>query len=107
MVFEATGSAPGVASAIHAVKRGGVIVQIGNLPGGNMAAPVNMIMSKEIDFRGTFRFGKEFFDAVGMIADGSVDVLSIVTGEKPLANAPDALRLAFDRTQSMKVMIVA
>lgn len=107
VVFEATGSAPGVRSAIHAVKRGGVIVQIGNISGGEIPAPVNMIMSKEVDYRGTFRFGEEFFDAVRMISDGSIDVLSIVTGEKPLANAPDALRLAFDRTQSMKVMIVA
>ena len=107
VVFEATGSAPGVRSAIHAVKRGGVIVQIGNISGGEIPAPVNMIMSKEVDFRGTFRFGEEFYDAVRMISDGSIDVLSIVTGEKPLAAAPDALRLAFDRTQSMKVMIVA
>lgn len=105
VVFEATGSAPGVRSAIHACKRGGVIVQIGNISGGEIPAPVNMIMSKEIDFRGTFRFGNEFFDAVSMIADGSIDVLAIVTGERSLTNAPDALRLAFDRSQSMKVMI--
>jgi L-idonate 5-dehydrogenase len=35
VVYEASGSPAGVAAAIGAVKRGGTIVQIGNLPGGS------------------------------------------------------------------------
>lgn len=107
VVYEASGSAPGVASAIAAVKRGGTIVQIGNLPGGAIPAPVNAVMAKEIDFHGTFRFGKEYFEAVDMIATGAIDMLSIVTGSRPLASAVEAVKLAFDRSQSVKVVITA
>ena len=105
VVYEASGTPAGVDAAIKSVRRGGTIVQIGNLPGGSFPAPVNMVMSKEIDFQGTFRFGREYFDAIGMIADGSIDILSVVTGQRPLAQAVEAVKLAFDRTQSMKVII--
>jgi L-idonate 5-dehydrogenase len=107
IIFEASGAPPGVASAIAAARRGGIIVQIGNLPGGFIPVPANAIMSKELDFRGTFRFDVEFDEAVRMIAAGEIDVTSIITAERPLSEAPAALRLALDRTQSMKVMLVA
>ena len=57
--------------------------------------------------RGSFRFGLEFMTAVELIAAGSVDVLSLVTAERPLSTAPDALRLALDRSQSVKVVLTA
>lgn len=107
VVYEASGSPAGVASAIASVKRGGTIVQIGNLPGGSFPAPVNAVMAKEIDFFGTFRFSHEYFEAVDMIATGAIDMLSVVTGARPLASAVDAVKLAFDRSQSVKVVITA
>jgi L-idonate 5-dehydrogenase len=69
--------------------------------------PANAVMAKEIDLRGSFRFGSEFFTAVELIADGSVDVLSLVTAQRPLSVAPDAVRLALDRSQSVKVVLTA
>ena len=107
VAFEVSGTAAGLASAIGAIRRGGVVVQVGNLPGGQIPVPANAVMAKEIDLRGSFRFGTEFFTAVELIADGSVDVLSLVTAQRPLAVAPDAVRLALDRSQSVKVVLTA
>ena len=107
VAFEVSGTAAGLASAIGAVRRGGVVVQIGNLPGGQIPMPANAVMAKEIDLRGSFRFGPEFMTAVELISDGSVDVLSLVTAERPLSVAPDAVRLALDRSQSVKVVLTA
>jgi L-idonate 5-dehydrogenase len=107
VAFEVSGTAAGLASAIGAVRRGGIVVQIGNLPGGQIAVPANAVMAKEIDLRGSFRFGMEFMTAVELIANGSVDVLSLVTAQRPLAGAPDAVRLALDRSQSVKVVLTA
>jgi L-idonate 5-dehydrogenase len=45
--------------------------------------------------------------AVDLIGNGSVDVLSLVTAERPLSGAPDAVRLALDRSQSVKVVLTA
>ena len=107
VVYEASGAVPGLTSAIQTVRRGGTVVQIGSLPGGLQPAPVNAIMAKELNVLGSFRFGHVYYDAVAMIADGSLDIMSIVTGSRKLSDAPDALRLAFDRSQSMKVVITA
>ena len=49
-----------MASAIRAVRRGGTVVQVGNLPGGEIPVPANAIMAKELNVRGTFRYGNEF-----------------------------------------------
>ena len=107
VAFEVSGTAAGLGSAIGIVRRGGIVVQIGNLPGGQIPTPSNAVMAKEIDLRGSFRFGFEFATAVELISNGSIDVLSLVTAERPLSTAPDALRLALDRSQSVKVVLTA
>jgi L-idonate 5-dehydrogenase len=107
VAFEVSGTAGGLASAVGVIRRGGVVVQIGNLPGNLILVPANAVMAKEIDLRGSFRFGPEFATAVELISDGSIDVLGLVTAERPLATAPDALRLALDRSQSVKVVLTA
>ena len=107
VVFEASGTAAGLAGAVGAARRGGTIVQIGNLPGGSIPFPANAVMAKELALHGTFRFGAEFSEAVRLIAAGEIDTTAIISARRPLTDAPAALRLALDRSQSMKVMLVA
>ncbi|RRH93913.1 L-idonate 5-dehydrogenase, partial [Mesorhizobium tamadayense] len=105
VAFEISGTAAGLAAAIASVRRGGTVVQVGNLPGGQMPVPANAVMAKELDLKGTFRFGTEFGRAVDLIVAGEVDVLKLVTAERALSAAPDAFRLAADRSQSVKVVL--
>jgi L-idonate 5-dehydrogenase len=105
VAFEVSGTAAGLGAAIRTVRRGGTVVQVGNLPGGDIPVPANAVMAKELDLKGTFRFGMEFADAVRLIVERKVDVLAIVTAERPLSGAPDAFRLALDRSQSVKVVL--
>ncbi|MBA3517210.1 MAG: L-idonate 5-dehydrogenase [Rhizobiales bacterium] len=107
VAFEISGTPAGLAAAIASVRRGGTVVQVGNLPGGQISAPANLVMSKELDLKGSFRFAGEFSRAVDLIVAGEVDVMRLVTAERPLNEAPDAFRLALDRSQSVKVMLTA
>lgn len=107
IAFEISGTPAGLASAIRTVRRGGTVVQVGNLAGGSIPVPANAIMSKELDLIGTFRFGDEFFEAVELIVENKVDVLKLVTGEYRLADAPEAFRTALDRSRSVKVVLTA
>jgi L-idonate 5-dehydrogenase len=107
VAFEISGTEAGLAAAIASVRRGGTVVQVGNLPGGQIPVPANAVMAKEIDFKGTFRFGGEFARAVDLIVAGDIDVLKLVTAERSLSSAPDAFGLAADRSQSVKVMLTA
>jgi L-idonate 5-dehydrogenase len=105
--FEISGTAAGLAASIASVRRGGTVVQVGNLPGGQIPVPANAVMAKEIDLKGTFRFDTEFNQAVDLIVGGDIDVLKLVTAEQTLSDAPAAFRLAADRAQSVKVMLTA
>jgi L-idonate 5-dehydrogenase len=107
VVFEASGSPQGLASAIGAARKAGIVVQIGNQPAGDIPFPANQVMAKEIDLRGTFRFGMEFLDAVRLIAEGQVPVEALITAELPLSEAPAGLRLALDRSRQVKVILTA
>jgi L-idonate 5-dehydrogenase len=107
VAFEISGTAAGLSAAIASVRRGGTVVQVGNLPGGQIAVPANAVMAKEIDLKGTFRFGAEFGKAVDLIVNGDVKVLQLVTAERALSLAPQALRLAADRSLSVKVVLIA
>lgn len=107
VVFEATGSPAGLNAAIKAVRRGGTIVQIGNLAAGELPVLANSVMSKEIDLLGSFRFGNVFEEAVGLIASGTIDVTTLITARRPLPDVVEAFRLALDRSQSVKVILTA
>jgi L-idonate 5-dehydrogenase len=107
LAFEVSGTASGLSSAISSVRRGGTIVQVGNLPSGQIPIPANAVMAKEIDLKGSFRFGEEFERAVRLIDEKEIDVLSIVTSEWPLSEATEGFRLALDRSQSGKVVLTA
>ena len=64
-----------------------------------------VIVAKEIEMRGSFRFHDEFALAVDLINNRRVDVKPLLTGIYPMDEAVAAFEIAGDRTQSMKVQI--
>lgn len=77
--FEATG-APAALTALTKIPRpGGTIVQIGMLPSGEVGVAVNLLMAKEIDHRGSFRFNDEYATAIEFLISGKIDVVPLVT----------------------------
>ncbi len=105
VAFEVSGAAPALACALESVRRGGIIVQVGTLPPEGMFLLANQIMARELDVRGSFRFGNVFDIAVQAIAGGRVDVKPVLSGTHPLTDAVAAITLARDKTRSMKVQL--
>ena len=103
VAFEASGAAPALASAVAAVRPGGIIVQLGL--GGDMNVPVQAITAKELQLRGSFRFHEEFFVAVDFLAKGLIDLKPLISATLPLSEAGAAFALANDRSKAMKVQI--
>ena len=103
VVFEASGSGAALASALPVVRPGGVIVQVGL--GGEITIPINVLVAKEIQLRGTFRFDAEFEWAVDFIASGAIDVAPLLSEIVPLDGAVRAFELAGDRSRAMKVQL--
>ncbi|CAH0343389.1 L-idonate 5-dehydrogenase [Rhizobium sp. CECT 9324] len=101
--FEASGNERAVRSGLDVLKPRSVLVQLGL--GGDVAIPQNMVVAKEIEMKGTFRFHEEFALAVDLINQRRVDLKPLLTGVFPLADAVTAFETAGDRTRSMKVQL--
>ena len=103
VLFEASGNQAAVVAALDVMKPGGVMVQLGL--GGEMTLPMNTIVAKELQLRGTFRFDPEFALAVELMGKGLIDVKPLITATLPYASAVEAFELASDRSRSMKVQL--
>ncbi len=103
LVFECSAAEPAILSAIAAVRPRGTIVQVGVT--GSLNLPINAIVGKEINFKGTHRFHPEFEQAVDLIDRGVIDVTPIVTQTYPLSEAVEAFRTASNREKAVKVQL--
>lgn len=101
--FEASGNERALRSGLEVLKPRSVLVQLGL--GGDIAIPQNLVVAKEIEMKGTFRFHEEFGLAVDLINTRRVDLKPLLTATFPLQDAVKAFETAGDRTQSMKVQI--
>ncbi len=102
VLFEASGNARALAGAMDVVRPRGILVQVGL--GGDMQLPMNMIVAKEFEMRGAFRFHEEYAHAVEMLNKRMVDVKPLITATIHYRDASAAFALAADRAQAMKVM---
>lgn len=103
VLFEASGNAAALRGAFDVLKPRGVIVQVGL--GGDISLPINVIVAKEFDLRGAFRFHEEFAVAVELLNKGLIDVKPLISGIFPYQDSVKAFQTAGDRSKSMKVLV--
>lgn len=104
IVLESSGSSPGLATALHAVRRGGVVVMVGLPPPNAPAVPMSLVASREVTVTGAFRFDDEVHEAVAMLAAG-LDLEAVMTHEFALADGVEAIVTAADPQVSTKVLL--
>jgi len=103
VLFECSGVAAALASAVPALRPRATVVQLGL--GGDMNLPMQAMTAKELSLRGSFRFHAEFFTAVEMMTQKRLDVSPLITQTLPLDDAVAAFDLASDRSQAIKTQI--
>lgn len=103
VLFEASGNERALRGALAALRPRAVIVQVGL--GGEMNLPMNVLVAKEFDLRGAFRFHEEFAVAVEFLNRKLVDVKPLISATVPYRDATRAFKLAADRSQAMKVVL--
>ncbi|MDH6627323.1 L-idonate 5-dehydrogenase [Streptomyces sp. LBL] len=104
VAVEASGVAAGLDACLRRVRRGGVVVQLGMLPPGPSPFAGNLVVSREIELRGAFRFDGEFDAALELLAaEPAFD--GLVSAVIPVREAESAFALAADRSRSCKVLL--
>ena len=81
-------------------------MQVGTFIEPDISVPTDKIMVKELTFKSSFRFDKEFAWAVRYLAKGRVNVEPLLSHTFPMEDANDAFRVASDRNKSMKVHLM-
>jgi L-idonate 5-dehydrogenase len=100
---EASGNERAIRTGLELLRPRGVLLQVGL--GGDVSIPQNVVVAKEIEVRGTFRFHEEFGLAVDLINRRVIDTRPLLTGCYSLDDAQTAFELAGDRTRSLKVQL--
>ena len=73
--------------------------------GGDIKIPMNALVAREIDLRGTFRFHPEFAVAVEFLNKRLIDGRPVITDIMSFDQATDAFKLAGDKGRAMKVLL--
>lgn len=105
VVIESSGTVPGLAAAISACIRGGIVVMVGLQRAGSVEAPIATAITRELTLRGSFRFTNEIDDVIDALATDALNVHGIITATQPAQEALEAFRLAADAASSAKVML--
>jgi L-idonate 5-dehydrogenase len=103
LTFECSAAEPAVRSAVACTRPLGTIVQVGVM--GDTPLPFNMVVAKEINLIGTHRFDAEFGEAVALINQRVLNLADVVTHVLPSTQAQEAIAIASDRTQAVKVQL--
>ncbi len=102
--FECSGNEHALRAGLPVLRPRGVMVQVG-LASGEVTLPLNTVVGKEFDLRGTFRFHEAFGTAVALINQGLVDLKPLISATLPYRDASRAFALASDRSQAIKVLL--
>ncbi|MEV0291779.1 L-idonate 5-dehydrogenase [Kribbella sp. NPDC050820] len=104
VALEASGATVAVGPALAAVRRRGVLVQLGMFPPGPRPAELSGLVAKEIDVRGAFRFDTELDESIGLLAGTGV-LDPVITHTFDLSDAVAAMDVAADPASSGKVVL--
>lgn len=104
IMMECSGAAPALLGALPTIRPQGILVQLGI--GGDIAVPMNFIVAREVEIRGSFRFHFEFPKAIELMQKRLIDVRPLITHDYPLEDFTAAFAMANDRSKAMKVQLV-
>lgn len=104
VVLECSGAPRAISAALSAVRRAGVVVQIGMLGAGTHPIALAPLVSKEVQLRGAFRFNDEIDEAVQLLSTNE-SIEAVITHVLPAHDVATAFAVAKDSERSGKVLV--
>ncbi|WP_311354940.1 L-idonate 5-dehydrogenase [Corynebacterium pyruviciproducens] len=105
VTYDCSGAPAAIDGLLRATRRGGTLVQVGNLPGTPAPIGLGQLVTREITYKGSYRLIDEVTDALDAMANG-LDIEPLLTHEFPIDDAVAAFETAADRsTGSSKVLL--
>jgi L-idonate 5-dehydrogenase len=104
IVFEAAGVGAALDQAIRLSAPGATVVQVGTLPDGT-AIPANALLTRELQYVGSWRFANVFDRVIDMVISGRIDPRPLITKIHPFENLAEAIVEAGSGENVLKMQI--
>ena len=104
VALECSGVAPAVSQALSAVRAAGIVVQVGILPAEPIAVNLAPLVSREVQYLGTFRFDDEIDQAITLLA-ANPSIGKVVTHVIDAEHIIEAFETARNSQESGKVVV--
>jgi L-idonate 5-dehydrogenase len=93
VAFEASGVPAALNQAFQLAAKGSTVVQVGTLENG-ISVPVNSLLTKEIQYLGSWRFANVFDRVLDLISSGTIDIRPLISKKMPFSELPAAIKAA-------------
>lgn len=105
VVFEVSGSIPGITRAVRALRPRGTLLVVGFFP-EPPPVPLAQVLLKELEVRGSRVYAAgDFSAALELLERGAVQVESLISHVLPAAQVAEAIGLCARGTDAMKVLL--
>ena len=103
--FEVVGATPTVQLSIHAVRKGGSVVMVGNLA-PEVELPLQSVVTREISLFGTCASAGEYPKCIELMADGSIQVDPLISAKVALDEGPEWFERLYGREPGLMKVIL-
>jgi L-iditol 2-dehydrogenase len=105
LVLEAVGRDETISASIGSVRKGGTVTLIGNIS-PQVKIPLQAVVSRQIRLQGSCASSGEYPEAMELLANGKINVKSLITAVAPLSDGPQWFaRLHAGEPNLMKVVL--
>ena len=104
-MFETAGSTVTAAQTIKMVKRGGLVMIIGNVV-GQTPIDFQLMTNKEISIKTSFRYRNVYPTAIDAVSSGRIDIKRIISRYYPLQDAQKAYEDCISEKASMVKAVI-
>ena len=105
VVFEVSGSIPGITHAVRALRPRGTLLVVGFFP-EPPTVPLAHVLLKELEIRGSRVYATgDFPAALGLLERGAVQVEPLISHVLPVAQVTEAIGLCVRGADAMKVLL--
>jgi len=105
VAVEAVGVNQSVSAAIHATRKGGSVVLVGNVS-PEVSIPLQVVVSRQIRLQGSCASAGEYPRAIELVSSGKIKVKPLITAVAPLEEGPQWFeRLHAGEPNLMKVVL--
>ena len=103
--FEVVGATPTVQLSIHAVRKGGSVVMVGNLA-PEVELPLQSVVTREISLFGTCASAGEYPKCIELMANGSIQVDALISAKASLEEGPEWFERLYGREPGLMKVIL-